>query len=94
MASDAFSTRRNCTSSAATRGTLVRNQKDLKLFPAARPLEFVAMDLLGPLLKTAHGNQTALVITDRFSKLRRSIPLRTTTASVVANGVLDNWVYV
>ena len=94
MASDAFSTVRNCTSCAATRGTLVKNQKDLKLFPAAGPLEFVAMDLLGPLPKTAHGNQHVLVITDRFSKLTRSIPLRTTTASVVANAFLDNWVYV
>ena len=48
----------------------------------------------GALPKTAHGNQHVLVITDRFSKLTRSIPLRTTTASVVANAFLDNWVYV
>ena len=94
MASDAFSTLRNCTSCAATCRTLVKNQKDLKLIPAAGPLEFVAMDLLGPLPKAAHGNQHILVITDRFSKLTRSIPLRTTTASVVANAFLDNWVYV
>ena len=43
MASDASSTVRNCTSCAATRGTLVKNQKDLKLFPAAGPLECSAM---------------------------------------------------
>ena len=92
--SDAFSTVRNCTSCAAIRGTLVKNQKDLKLFPVADPLEFVAMDLLGPLSKIAHGIQHILVITDRFSKLTRSIPLRTTTASVVANAFLDNSVYV
>ena len=35
-----------------------------------------------------------LVVTDLFSKLTRSIPHRTTTASVVANWLLDNWVYV
>ena len=52
------------------------------------------MDLPGPLPKTAHGNQHVLVITDRFTKLTHSIPLRTTTASVVANAFLDNWVYV
>ena len=90
MASDAFSTVRNCTSCTATRGTLVKNQKEIKLFPAAGPLEFVAMDLLGPLPKTTHRNQHFLVITDRFSKLTRCIPLRTTTASVVANAFLDN----
>ena len=90
MASDAFSTGRNCTPCAATRGTLVKNQKDLKLFPAAGPLEFVAMELLGPLPKTVHGNQHVLAITDRFTELTRSIPLRTTTTSVVANAFLDN----
>ena len=52
------------------------------------------MDLLGPLPKIAHENEQVLDITDRFSKLTRSIPLRTTTASVVANTVLDNWVHV
>ena len=94
MASDAFATVRNCTSCAATRGTLVKNQKDLKLFPAAGPLELVVMDPLGPLPKIAPGNQHVLVITDRFPKLTCGIPLRTTTASVVAKGVLNNWVYV
>ena len=52
------------------------------------------MDLLGSLSETTHGNQHVLVITGRFSKLRRSIPLRTTTASVVANAFSNNWVYV
>ena len=93
MANDAYQTVRNCASCAATRGTRVRHQKDLKLFPAAGPLEFVAMDLLGPLPKTTHGNRHVLVMTDRFTKLTRSIPLRTTTASVVASAFLDHWVY-
>ena len=52
------------------------------------------MDLLCPLPKTAHGNRHVLVMTDRFTHLTRSIPLQTTTASVVANAFLDNWVYV
>ena len=72
----------------------IKNQKNLKLFPAAGSLEFVAIDLLGPLPKTAHGNQHVLVTTDRFSKFTRSIPLRTTIYSVVVTESLDNWVYV
>ena len=52
------------------------------------------MDLLGPLLKRAHGNRHVLVMTDRFTKLAHSIPLRTTTASVMSNAFPDNWVYV
>ncbi|CDF40971.1 unnamed protein product [Chondrus crispus] len=75
MANNVYSTVRNCQSCSATRSTIVRHQKDIKLFPAAGPLEFVAMDLLGPLPKTAHGNQFVLVITDLFSKLTCSIAL-------------------
>ena len=90
MANDAFGIVRNCASCAATQGTLVRYQKDLKLFPAAGPLDFVAMDLLGPLTKMGHGNRPVLVMNDRFTKLTGSIPLPTTTASVVANAFLDN----
>lgn len=37
MASDAFTTIRNCASCAATRGMLHKNQKDLKMLPAAGP---------------------------------------------------------
>lgn len=90
MANDAFATLRNCASCAATRGTLFENQKDLKLFIAEGPPEFIAIDLFRLLLKPVHENQHRLVITDRFLKLPRSIPLRTTTASVVASAFLDN----
>lgn len=50
----------------ATWGTIVRHQKDMKLFPAAVPLEFAAVDLLGPFPKASHGNQFVLASTDRF----------------------------
>ena len=52
------------------------------------------MDLLRTLPKTAPGNQHVLDITHRFFKLKGNIPLRTTTASVVANAFLDKSVYV
>jgi hypothetical protein len=38
----------------------------MQLFTAHEPLEFVAIDILGPLLKTAHGNLFLLVISVRF----------------------------
>jgi hypothetical protein len=37
--------------------------------------------------KTDHGNRFLLVITDRFSKLTRTVPLRTITALVVELGI-------
>mgnify|MGYP003561719933 FL=1 len=53
----------------------------------------MAMDILGPLPKTEHGNRFLLVITDRFSKLTRTVPLRTITALVVAKAFCDAWVF-
>lgn len=67
----------------------MKNQKDIKLFPPAGPLELFAMDLLGPLLKTVHETQHVPVLTDRVTKLTRSILLRTTSASVFLNLCLD-----
>jgi transposase InsO family protein len=65
----------------------------LKVFPASSPLEYVSIDLLGPLPKTAHGNRFLLVMTDRFSKLTRTVPLRTTTAFVFAKAFCEHWVF-
>jgi transposase InsO family protein len=65
----------------------------LKLFPASVPLEFVVMDILGPLPKHEHGNRLLLVISDRFSKLTRTVPLRTITALGVAKAFCDAWVF-
>jgi transposase InsO family protein len=65
----------------------------MQLFPAHEPLEFVAIDIFGPLPKTAHGNRFLLVISDRFSKLTRTIPVRTTTALAVAKAFCTHWVF-
>ena len=55
-------------------------------------MEFIAMDILGPLTLTDQGNRFLLVVTDRFSKLTRAYPLATTTAEVVAKTFFDGWV--
>jgi Integrase zinc binding domain len=56
----------------------------LKLCPAKGPLESVAMDILGPLQRTKHGNRFLLVISDRYSKFTKTVPLRTVTSLSVA----------
>jgi transposase InsO family protein len=70
----------------------VRTQ--LKLFPSSGPLEFVAIDILGPLPKTNQGHQYLLVISDRFTKLVRTIPLRRITSLMVAQSFSSGWVYI
>ena len=93
MYKDVEETVRHCTVCAKNRVTERKRTSFLKLFPAEGPLEFVAMDILGPLPKTEHGNRFLLVITDRFSKLTRTVPLRTITALVVAKAFCDAWVF-
>lgn len=62
MTNGALATLWNCAPCAATRGTLVKRQEDLKLFPSNGPSELVAMGLLGPLPKTAHEIRHVLVM--------------------------------
>ena len=65
----------------------------MKLFPATKPLEFVAMDILGPLPRTRHGMRFILVVTDRFTKLTKTEALRTITAVSVAKAFCKTWVF-
>jgi hypothetical protein len=64
----------------------------LNPFPASSPLTYVSIDILGPLPKTNHGNRFLLVMTDRFAKLTRTVPLRSTSAYVVSKAFCDHWV--
>jgi transposase InsO family protein len=49
------------------------------------------MDILGPLPRTKHGNRFLLKISDRFSKVTKTVPLRTVTALSVARAFCDHW---
>lgn len=93
MAHDFYDVAANCDSCANGRGSLYKHQRYLKLFPAAVPPNFVAMDLLGPFQKTASGHGHILVITDRFSKMIRAVSMKSTTPVAVARTFLGNQVY-
>lgn len=92
MHKDVFKTAQNCRPCALSRGTRYKSQRPLKLFAPTGPLDFIAMDLLGPFKKTDHGSIYVLVITDRFSKLTRAIPMKSTTAPQVADAFVEHWV--
>ena len=64
------------------------------LFPAEAHAEFVAIDILGELLRTPRGDRFLLVISYRFSKLVRAVPLKRITAFEFAKESVHQWVLV
>ena len=94
MAEDIRQTSQNCHHCARERIKLRDKSNPFKLFPAARPLEFVAIDLLGPLEPAYDGSKHVYVITDRYSKLTRAIPMKRISALEVARVFLNNWAFV
>ena len=64
----------------------------MKLFPSLGPFSRLSMDLLGPLTTSRGGQKHVLVICDRFTKLKRAIPLRNATALTVSSAFIDPWV--
>ena len=93
LAADVASIVRGCRTCAMNRVKLRKHLNRLRLFPATRPLESLAIDILGPLPKTKTGKRFLLVITDRFKKLTQVVALRTTTAYTVATAFCDAWVF-
>ena len=81
---DAYHTVRQCSSSTRERITLRKHAKYLSLISAQSPLEYVAIDIWGPLPKTTDGHRYLLCITDRYSNMFRTIPLKNITAATVA----------
>ena len=94
MSADVRKVSQNCDVCAQERIKLRTHFAPLKLFPAQRPLEFVAIDILGPLERSAaDGSRYILVMTDRFSKLTKAVPLKKITAHKVAQAFLEHWCF-
>lgn len=93
MATAVFRTVGDCKSCLKNRGTVRGHQTYLKLFPEASPMDFLAMDLLDSLHRTENVNRHVLVITDRFANVCRSLQLKDTKATTVAQAFLTHWVY-
>lgn len=64
----------------------------MKVFPSYRPIELVELDRLGPLPITKDRNRFAIVITDRFAKMIRSIPMQTTPATKLVEKLFGEWI--
>jgi len=83
---------RKCDICARQRVRPLARRSPLTLFPATVPFQDIAVDLYGPLARTAAGRGFILVIPDRFTKLVCALPMDGTTAVDCASVVLDYWV--
>ncbi len=82
----------SCYTCARERLKLRSHQSPLKLFPAVKPLESVALDILGPLPKTSQGHIFSLFMTDRFSTMTHTVPLKNLTALTIEKWVVEFWI--
>ncbi|CAN8062284.1 unnamed protein product [Agarophyton chilense] len=94
LAMDCHATVSLCTACAKNRVRLYRKRKSMTLFQAKAPLQYVSIDILGELIRSRRGYRYLLVITDRFSKLVRTVPLKRITAAVITQAFIKLWVFI
>lgn len=82
----------SCASCARKRLMSQKRVSRMTLFPPSQPLEFVAIDILGPLPETKNGNRFLLVIADRYSKGAQTVPLAKITATDIAHAFFARWI--
>lgn len=81
----------NCTK-CSRMGTKPNHQIKSELLPAAGLLDFVAIDILGPLSKAKARNQFVVVMIDKCTRLTKVIPATETTPRQVANNFFNDWI--
>ena len=64
----------------------------MKMFLTCAPMERVAIDIMGPLDRTAAGNKYILVVTDTFTKFTEAYALRNIEAKTVAKKLVEEWI--
>ena len=64
----------------------------MQLELASRPLERIAMDILGPLPLTENGNKYILVVGDYFTKWKEAYPMKNMEATTVARLLVHEFI--
>ena len=80
---------RHCKDCARFKSTKPATKTPLKSIETERPLQIVAMDFAGPLLKSDQGNQYTLVLVDHFTRRPVVYPVEDTEAETVARSLCD-----
>jgi len=91
LAADVFGWVAACPTCAKNHLLDTQSTAPIRLFPAKEPFAALAIDLLGPLPRTAEGYEYILVICDRFTKATLAVPLKDISALDVLSALLDTW---
>ena len=60
---------------------------------AGHPMQRVAIDIVGPTLRSSSGHEWLLVVLDHFTKFAQAFPVRnTTSAETLARKVMDEYI--
>lgn len=94
MVVDCYETVRCLMDCSKNRVKLCRDAQNIYSFSAKAPLQFTAVNILGPFVSTKRGNKFLLVITDLLSKLARTVLLPRITAMAVAKAMLTHYKFV
>eukprot|EP00731_Ephydatia_muelleri_P026537 Em0018g637a len=81
-----------CLSCASRKPPPAKLRAPLQLDPAVRPLQRVAMDIMGPLPETSRGNKYILVIADYFTKWSEAYPIPNMEAITVAKCLVNEFI--
>ena len=82
----------SCTTCNSWKAPPERARAPLETSIVQRPLQRVAMDILGPLPETPRGNRYILVIGDYFTKWKEAFPLKDTEAVTVARVFVNEYI--
>lgn len=91
MANNDAVTVRDCLSCAGSRQTNNKLRK-LPFLLLFRPLQFMVMDVPGPMQKNMFGSLFIVGTTDRYLKLTKIIPTAWTITTVIASNLVYQWI--
>ena len=83
---------KNCTKCTSRKSPVKHRQAAMQIDTSGRPLQRVAMDILGPLPVTACANKYILVIGDYFTKWTEAFPMKDMEATTIAKIFVDQFV--
>lgn len=93
MAVNCYATVRPCTECVLELVKLINNATNMNLFESTETLSFVAIYILGEIIRTKRRKWFLLVITNRATEFTRTIHLRRITATAVAQVFVNNFVF-